>query len=119
MEKVSKCEFLIFRALLIGASVLPQKGEKLWTEENRRTKNKCGMMITVDFSKWIKAWRFRRIKTLIPKIMESEVLKQRKDNWWKFNQRVSDFNKIQKENLYASYALVFDESMSAYCHRQV
>ena len=51
------------------------------------------------------------------KIMESEVLKQRKDDWWKFKQRVSDFNKIQKEKLYASYALVFDESMSAYTPR--
>ena len=75
------------------------------------------MMIKVDFGKWMKAWRFRQIKTLIPKIMESEVLKQSKDDWWKFKQRVSDFNKIQKEKLYASYALVFDESMSAYTPR--
>ena len=116
-KKVSKCEFFIFHALLIGASVLPQQGEKLWTEEDRKTKNKRGMIIKVDFGKWMKAWRFRQIKTLIPKIMESEVLKQRKDDWWKFKQRVSDFNKIRKEKLYASYALVFDESMSAYTPR--
>ena len=65
----------------------------------------------------MKAWGFRQIKTLIPKIMESEDFKQSKDEWWKFKQRVSDFNKMRKEKLYASYTLVFDESMSAYTPR--
>ena len=49
--------------------------------------------------------------------MESEDFKQSKDEWWKFKQRVSDFNKMRKEKLYASYTLVFDESMSAYTPR--
>ena len=75
------------------------------------------MMTKVDSRKWMKAWRVRQIKTLIPIIMESEDLKQSKDNWCRFKQRVSDFNKIQKEKLYGSYALVFYESMCAYTPR--
>ena len=63
------------------------------------------------------AWRFRQIKSLIPRIMESEELRLDNDDWWQFKDRVAKFDQKRKEKVYASYALVFDETMSAYVPR--
>ena len=119
LKKVSKSEFIIFHALLIGASIFSQQGEKLWTQDDskKRKKSRGGLMKGIDFGVWMKAWRFRQIKSLIPQIMEAEYLKEQKDDWWKFKQRIINFNLKRKEKLCASYALVFDESMSAYVPR--
>ena len=57
------------------------------------------MMIKVNFGEWIKVWRFKQIKTLILKILESDDLKQIKDDWWKFKKYVSDFNQVQKRKI--------------------
>ena len=40
--------FFSFHVLIIGASVIPQQSEKLWTEDDRTKKN-LSMMIKVDF----------------------------------------------------------------------
>ena len=71
----------------------------------------------IDFGVWMKAWRFRQIKSLIPQIMEAEYLNEQKYDWWKFKQRIINFNLKRKGKLCASYALVFDESMSTYVPR--
>ena len=49
--------------------------------------------------------------------MECEEMKAAGDDWWRFKKRVNDFNANRVNNLYASHALVFDESMSAYTPR--
>ena len=116
-KKVSMGEFIIFHSLLIAASIFPQQGEKLWVEQHKKKQKPRGIMKPVDFGEHMMAWRFRQIKTLIPKIMESEELRSGNDDWWQFKDRVAKFNANRREKVYASYALVFDESMSAYVPR--
>ncbi len=112
IKTVSRSEFVTFHALLIGASIFSKQGERLWEESKDR-----GLVKQVNFGRWMKSWRFRQIKGLICRIMESSELEEAKDDWWKFKQRLLDVNKRRKEILYASYILVFDESMSAYIPR--
>ena len=113
-KQVSKSEFLIFHALLIAASIFAEKGDKLWGEDPNKRR---GISKSVNFGKWMKQWRFRQLKIFIPKLMECEELKAANDDWWQFKKRVDDFNTNRRNNLYASHALVFDESMSAYVPR--
>ena len=117
IKKVSKPEFIVFHALLIGASIFCQQGEKLWAQDEKGKQKMRGIMKGIDFGQWMKAWRFCQIKALIPMIMESESLNALNNDWWKLKQRIIDFNSNRKKKLYASYALVFDESMSSYVPR--
>ena len=114
-KHASKSEFLTFHALLIAASLFSEKGEKLWEDE--KPKRRRGISKSVNFGKWMKAWRFRQLKLFIPRLMECKELEGENDDWWKFKKRVHDFNTNRKNNIYASHALVFDESMSAYVPR--
>ena len=114
-KQISKSEFVIFHALLIAASIFAEKGDKLWEEE--RPKKRRGISKSVNFGRWMKAWRFRQLKLFIPRLMECEEMKAAGDDWWRFKKRVNDFNANRVNNLYASHALVFDESMSAYTPR--
>ena len=116
LKKVSMGEFIIFHSLLIAASIFPQQGDKLWMDQNKNKKPR-GIMKAVDFGQHMRAWRFCQIKSLIPRIMESEELRLGDDDWWQFKDRVAKFNANRKEKVYASYALVFDETMSAYVPR--
>ena len=66
----------------------------------------------------MKHWRFKYINTYLPRIVEAEELKDI-DNWWRFKTRVEDFNNTRNCQLFISYVLVFDESMSAFILRLV
>ena len=116
LKKVSTGEFIIFHSLLIAASIFPQQGDKLWMDQNKNKKPR-GIMKAVDFGEHMRAWRFHQIKSLIPRIMESKELRLGNDDWWQFKDRVAKFNQKRKEKVYASYALVFDKTMSAYVPR--
>lgn len=114
-KQISKSEFFIFHALLIAASIFAEKGDKLWEEE--RPKKRRGISKSVNFGRWMKAWRFRQLKLFIPRLMECEEMKAAGDDWWPFKKRVNDYDANRVNNLYASHVLVFDESMSAYTPR--
>ena len=73
----------------------------------------------VDSDKYMKQWRLKEIKQYIFQVMEDATLKDNDDDWWRFKQRVVDFNQTRKRLLYSSRILVFDESMSAYMPRSV
>ena len=65
IRKVSTSEFLIFHALLIGATVHFQQSEKLWYSNNtNKRKERKELSEVVDFGKWIKWWRFKKIKEI-------------------------------------------------------
>ena len=113
-----KAEFIIFHALLIGASVHSSQGVRLWREDmfGKSKKVKRGLSEQVDFSKYMRLWRFKEIKRYIPLIMEDKNKKDN-DDWWRFTSRVDMYNKNRSTNLPASHILVFDESMSAFIPR--
>lgn len=118
IRTVTKAEFIIFHALLIGASVHSSQGVRLWREDmfGKSKKVKRGLSEQVDFSKYMRLWRFKEIKRYIPLIMEDKNKKDN-DDWWRFTSRVNMYNKNRSTNLPASHILVFDESMSAFIPR--
>ena len=75
-------------------------------------KVKRGLSEQVDFSKYMRLWRFKEIERCIPLIMEDKNKKDN-DDWWRFTSRVNMYNKNRSTNLPVSHILVFDESMSA------
>ena len=121
IKDVTRPEFIIFHALLIGASVYSAQGVKLWNEdEYRRGRNgkrvRRGLSKRVNFGDYMKLWRFKQIKDIIPMIMEDKELEDI-DDWWKLKTRVNSYIRSRKEIVYASHVLVFDESMSAFVPR--
>ena len=115
---VTKKEFVIFHALMIGAAVYCEAGEKLWFNEAQHNRNKRRSTLSEknDFSKYMKHWRFKQIRQYIPNVMQDSNL-QHNNDWWKFVTRVDDFNSVRKKNMKSSHVLVFDESMSAFILR--
>ena len=121
IKLASKREYIIFHALLIGASNHSDQGDKLFRDETlkfgARKKNRRRLSPHVNFGKYMKYWRFKQIKNYAPKVMESKELKEMADDWWRFKKRVDEFNETRKRELLTSHVLVFDESMSAYIPR--
>jgi len=118
IRKVKKSEYIIFHAILIGATAYSEQGEALWqTGDECEKKNvRRGLSQTVDFGKFMKCWRFRQIKKYIAEVMEDHSIKET-DDWWRFKGRVEDFNVSRKKKVFKSHIFVFDESMSAFIPR--
>jgi hypothetical protein len=121
IREVSKGEYIIFHALLIGAATHSDQGDKLFHDESSkfggRDKKRRRLSPRVNFGKYMKHWRFKQIKAYVPQVMESEELKEKADDWWRFKKRVNEFNANRKRELTTSHVLVFDESMSAFIPR--
>ena len=113
LREVTKKEFKIFHALLIGATLHSKKGTALWPKKNAKRRS---LAASVDYGEWMKEWRFKEIKQYIPAIMEDATMKE-EDDWYRFKRRVQLFNKKNKELYFASSVLIFDESMSAFIPR--
>ena len=76
IRKVSTSEFLVFHARLIGATIHFQQGGKLWhSNNNNRRKERKKLNEVFDFGKWMKYWRFKQIKHVIPKVMKDNMIK--------------------------------------------
>jgi len=91
IKVVSKGEFIILHALLIGASTHSNQGDKLFHDESSkfgaRDKKRRQLSPRVSFGKYMKHWRFKQIKTYVPQVTESKELKDRKDDWWQFKKK--------------------------------
>ena len=121
-REVTKQEYIIFHALLIGASAYAEQGDKLWSDYERgfgkKKKKRKVFVERVDYGKYMKAWRFKELKAYIPTVMEDDSKKDN-DDWWRFKTRVEAWNDTRKQKLFSSFVLVFDESMSAFVPRYV
>ena len=118
IRKVLTSEFLIFRALLIGATVHFQQGEKLWHSNNtNKRKERKGLSEVVDFGKWMKWLRFKQIKQFVSKVMEDNMMKTTNVDWWQIKNRILKHNFHKRTLLSASHVLIFDESISGYIPR--
>ena len=114
IKKVYKFEYLRFLALLIAASQYSKQGTRLWKSSNQ--KNLEGFSETVDFSKYMKEWRFKQLRQFIPRVM-FDYGKKEEDDWWQFSTRVQNFNEVRQNNIKISCVRVLDESMSAFIPR--
>ena len=115
----TKAELIKFIALMIGASVFSQQGEKLWISEREGKtgkKRKLTLSHQVDFGQYLKLWRFKELKHYVFHIMKDESIKEEQD-WWKFKSYVNKFNQRRQNVILSSHVKVFDESMSAYVPR--
>ena len=111
---ITKSELVTFIALMIEASINKLQGIKLWNDGKERRK---GLAPRIDFSRYMKFWRFSKLKRIIPYMMVDKSLKEEDDEWWRFKGRVGSFNKVRKDVLLTSHVRVFDESMSPYVPR--
>ena len=114
IKRVNKYEYLRFLALFIAASQYSKQGTRLWKSGN--DKKLEGFSETVDFSDYMKEWRFKQLRQLIPEVMFDHSKKE-EDDWWKFSTRVQNFNEVRHRNTKLSSVRVLDESMSAFIPR--
>ena len=114
IKRVNKYEYLRFLALLIAASQHSKQGTRLWKSGN--DKKLEGFSKTVDFSDYMKEWRFKQLQQLIPEVM-FDPSKKEEDDWWKFSTRVQNFNEVRHWKTKLSSVRVLDESMSFFIPR--
>ena len=89
---VTKSEFIVFHALLILASQVAKIDTRLWNKSE-----KSSFCNNIDFIEYMKEWRFKEIKSVIPSLMKNDEAKVYED-WWRFSIRIELFNKIRKKN---------------------
>ena len=85
MVQPTKSEYITLCALLIAAPLFTQMGSKLWLSETinkKKKKVKKSMAGRVDFGEYMKLWRFKELKLLLPRTMEDEA-KKSSDDWWR------------------------------------
>ena len=117
MRVVDESEFIVFHALLIAATQYTKKGKQLWPNGKLNTmQGFASMQHEVNFGRYMKEWRFREIRSIIPNLMRDESVKE-VDDWWKFSTRVKKFNENRRTKVKKSCVLVMDESMSAFIPR--
>ena len=86
IKMVTMCEYKIFYGLLIGAIAYGMTGTELWANKSGGQKRNQTLSETVDYSKYMKEWRFKEIKQYIPGVMQDESMKVA-DDWWRFKRR--------------------------------
>ena len=93
IRQVTKSEFIIFNALIIGSSVFAQSGQNLWnTNETKNKKERKKLSSNADFGTYIKLWRFKELRAFVPKKMKDDTLKEEGDDWWRFKSRMNSLN---------------------------
>ena len=70
MRHVTKSEFTILNALMIGSIVFAQSGHNLWKINETQNKVRKKLSSNVDCGEYIKLWRFKELRLVVPKIME-------------------------------------------------
>ena len=91
---------------MVAASSSPLRGYNLWSPPNN-VMNK-----TVGYGKFMKEYRFKDIKYLIPILFWNKG-KKTDGPWWKVRSAIDEFNKKRKNMVNVSSCLVLDEAMSA------
>jgi hypothetical protein len=110
-------EFLIGHALMICAADCSDRGTMLWDEKktiSRQDKAWQSLAEKTLFSPYMKSYRFKQFRKLIPLMWEADDIAAQQDPWYKFRAAVDNFNSIRKHDIVSSERRVLDESMSAY-----
>ena len=55
---------------MIGSTVFAQSGQNLWNSNETQNKVRKKLSSNADFGKYMKLWRFKELRSVIPKIME-------------------------------------------------
>jgi hypothetical protein len=112
---VTEGEFLTFLGILLGAVQCSVSGVNLWLVS---TDKEATFSKMESFSKYLPLWRFKQIRSIIHRMMESPTAKANGDEWWKFSSFVDAFNRTRSECMILNgCTFVLDESMSAFVPR--
>ena len=105
IKEFSSGEFLTSFSLFIGAVVFSMNGNRLWDikgDSKSRDLEWASLVQPPGYNNYMRLYRFKQFRTIIPKIYEQVDLKDT-DPWWQFKGAIDDFNAIRK----ASKLLVF------------
>ena len=105
----------MFHALVIAASVHSKQGTFLWRNQFKGHKRLKTLAPHVDFGEYMKEWRFKEIKHLIPQIMSRKGGND--DDWSTVRRKMDLFHQNIDKCMYVSSVCAFDESMSAFVPR--
>ena len=108
---------MIGHALLICASDCSDRGSMLWDDPKDNKKYDKAWQSLAEktiFSPYMKLYRFKQFRKVIPLIWEAEESTAPLDPWYRFRAAVENFNTIRKHDIITSERRVLDESMSAY-----
>ena len=101
--------------MLIAAPLFAKLGSQLWPKESvskNTKKTHQSLAPKVDFGKYMKEWRFKQLKLLLPKTMEDDTKKE-VDDWWRMRKMMDKYTETTKNAVYVSSLIVLDETMSA------
>ena len=92
----SSSEFLSAHSIIIAAAVYSMNGSRLWDNDGGGKNDEWETILQPPgFDKYMKLYRFKQFRQLIPRIFEKEELKD-SDPWWQFKGAINSFNQIRK-----------------------
>ena len=99
---------------MIAAPIFSKLGAQLWVNDNHKSRKKKRKSLApdVDFGKYMKLWRFKELKLILPRAMEDETKKEL-DDWWRVRKMTDEYSHKVGKALLISSLVVLDESMSA------
>jgi len=97
----------VFFGILLAARVHGQYGS-VWDHAKPK-----GQQSKVDYSNFMKQYRFQQIRDVIWNMWASPEEK-RNDDWWIISHCIIEFNQNRKRQVSASFMKTMDESMSAF-----
>uniref|UniRef100_A0A7S2RJD5 Uncharacterized protein n=1 Tax=Eucampia antarctica TaxID=49252 RepID=A0A7S2RJD5_9STRA len=68
LRMLNTSEYIMFTALMLGAAVYNDDGEKLWNATSDK-KRRQDLLQNIDYGQYMKQWRFKEIKSFKPEIM--------------------------------------------------
>ena len=98
IKEFTRSEFLTCFSLFIGAVVFSVSGARLW---DVKSGSKCpdsewlSLIPHPGYEKYMKLYRFKQFRMIIPKIYEQVDLKDT-DPWYRFKGAIDEFNTIRK-----------------------
>ena len=111
MKEFSRCEFLTCFSLFIGAVVFSVSGARLWDikgDTKTRDIEWLSLIQAPGYDKYMKLYRFKQFRMIIPKIYVQVDLKDT-DPWYRFKGAIDEFNfvrKVKKLFLIAFYLIM-------------
>ena len=95
IKHFSHAEFLTAHAVIIASAIYSMKGARLWDNDEKDDGEWETVLKSPGFDKYMKLYRFKQFRQLLPLIFEMKELKDT-DPWWQFKKFVDVFNHNRK-----------------------
>ena len=112
IKHFSYAEFLSAHAIMIGSAIYSMNGVRLWDNDEKDDGEWDTVLKSPGFDKYMKLYRFKLFRQLIPLIFEVKELKDT-DPWWQFKQPVDVFNHNRK--VFHSHICLYVSTFATSC----